>query len=71
VSNVALYDKITYTDFMTFLLSVLGFGLCIFFMAIGLIFSKKILKKGCSLGPDCTCKNEESTKLEDCENYIK
>ena len=41
--------------FITFLI----FSLCFLGMAIGLIFAKKALKKGCSIDPDsCACREE-------------
>ena len=44
---------------MSFLAAILILGLCILAMAVGLIFAKKVLKKGCSLNPDeCECRRE-------------
>ncbi|HBR14117.1 MAG TPA: hypothetical protein DD723_01050 [Candidatus Omnitrophica bacterium] len=36
-------------------------GVCFGLMAIGLIFARKVLQKGCSLDPSsCTCRKESS-----------
>ena len=44
---------------MNTLLAIAFLGILVFFMAIGLIFAKKILKRGCSLSPDdCACLKE-------------
>ena len=38
---------------------IVAFGACFAAMAIGIIFAKKILKKGCSLDPEeCICRKE-------------
>jgi len=55
---------------MDYLLSFLVVGLCLAGMSLGLIFAKKILKKGCSLGPDCSCK-KENTPPDQCPNPEK
>ena len=45
---------------MQHVITLLIFGLCFFGMAIGLIFAKKVLQKGCSVDPDsCACKEED------------
>ncbi len=49
---------------MNYLIPFLIFCLCFGGMALGLIFAKKILKKGCSSSPDdpdatCGCKNQK------------
>ena len=44
---------------MHYLITLLLFCLCFLGMAVGLIFAKKVLKKGCSLDPDsCECLKE-------------
>lgn len=44
---------------MNYLIALLIFGLCFLGMAVGLIFAKKALQKGCSTDPDsCTCRKE-------------
>ena len=44
---------------MTFLITALILGLCFTGMAIGLIVSKKELRKGCSDDPEgCACRNK-------------
>jgi len=52
---------------MTYILSILILILVFALMAVGLIFAKKVLKKGCSLGPDCSCKTKNISP-EDCDN---
>jgi len=45
---------------MQLIATFLIFGLCFFGMAVGLIFAKKILKKGCATDPDsCACREED------------
>jgi len=45
---------------MNTIVTILVFGLCLAGMAIGFIFSKKVLKRGCSTDPeDCACRKEE------------
>jgi hypothetical protein len=57
--GIAISGIFPYTTFMYYLTTFLIFGLCIFGMAIGLIFAKKALKKGCSIDPDaCECLKE-------------
>ena len=57
---------------MNYLLSLLVFMLAFLLLGIGLIVAKKTLKKGCSLGPDCTCKNTpEDSSSKDCEHRIE
>ncbi|MBN1869340.1 MAG: Na(+)-translocating NADH-quinone reductase subunit E [Candidatus Omnitrophica bacterium] len=52
---------------MNYLITFLIFGLCFLGMAIGLIFAKKTLKKGCSLDPDsCICQKENKDP-SDCD----
>jgi len=36
-------------------------------MAVGLLVAKKTLKRGCSLGADCTCKTNPAP-ASDCEH---
>ncbi len=56
---------------MTFLLAFIIFAASIFFMALGLFFYKKPLKKGCSLGIDCECKsNGKDPGKELCKDNI-
>lgn len=44
---------------MNFLIALTVFGVCFAGMAIGLIFAKKVLKKGCSTDPEsCKCARE-------------
>jgi len=53
---------------MDYLLAFLIFSACLFGMAIGLIFTKKALQKGCSIDPDsCTCR-KEGKDPKDCAN---
>jgi len=53
---------------MSFLMTFLVFGGCILAMAVGLIFAKKSLKKGCSTDPEsCACLNEGKDPSS-CEN---
>lgn len=53
---------------MNYLVAFLIFGICFLGMAVGLIFAKKILEKGCCSSPDdpdatCGCKsNDEKDK---------
>jgi len=58
---------------MSFAITLIIFGLCFSGMAIGLIFAKKVLKKGCSTDPDsCSCKNEQQTPpLDDSDNLLQ
>lgn len=50
---------------MNYLLPFIIFGACIILMAVGLIFSNKCLKKGCSMNPDdCACKKREQEESE-------
>ncbi|MDP2653564.1 MAG: hypothetical protein Q8Q08_05965 [Candidatus Omnitrophota bacterium] len=49
-------------------LSILVLIGCFGMMAIGLILARKTLKKGCSLGPDCHCKNDPPKSSDDCEH---
>lgn len=54
---------------MTFLITFIIFAACIFFMALGLFFFKRPLKKGCSLGIDCECKSQgKNPGTESCKD---
>jgi len=55
---------------MNYLASFFIFVLCFAGMAIGLLLTKKVLKKGCALGPDCACQKEPDPKAEkaDCKH---
>lgn len=54
---------------MTFLITFIIFAACIFFMALGLFFFKRPLKKGCSLGIDCECKSKgKNPGTESCKD---
>jgi len=57
---------------MNTLLAILVLAGCFALLAIGFILAKKTLKKGCSLGPDCACKNiPEKNPSEDCDHLKK
>lgn len=44
---------------MNYLLAFLVLVACFALMAVGVIFAKKVLKRGCSLNPqDCACRKE-------------
>ena len=44
---------------MQYLTTLVIFSLCFFGMAVGLIFARKTLQKGCSVDPySCTCRKE-------------
>lgn len=51
------------TTFIAVIILVVCFGL----MAVGLIFAKKVLKRGCTLGDDCTCKKNPESSPDNCE----
>ncbi|GEM_PF-2351309 len=51
--------KMFYTHTMNYAAAFIIIGLCFTAMAVGLIVTKRILKKGCSLDPDsCLCRRE-------------
>ncbi len=56
---------------MNYFLSVLTFLASFLLLGIGLIVAKKTLKRGCSLGADCTCKNDPEASSKECEHRIK
>ena len=55
---------------MTYLLAFLLFTILFALMAVGYIFGKKVLQKGCALGSDCTCKAQNKDP-ENCEHETK
>lgn len=55
---------------MTYLMAIIVFGGCLALLGIGYILAKKVLTKGCALGPDCTCKTQNKSP-DDCENLNK
>jgi hypothetical protein len=51
--------QLFYTAVMSYLITLLIFTLCFLAMAVGIIFAKKTLQKGCSVDPDsCACRKE-------------
>ena len=56
---------------MTYLLSILILTGCFLLLGIGFLVARKTLQRGCSLGPECTCKNNPAASSEDCEHRIK
>lgn len=47
-------------------------SLCFSLMAIGLIFSRKVLRRGCSINPDeCACLKEGKSQEECAEDTAK
>lgn len=53
---------------MSSIISIIILVICFAGMAIGLL-RKKDLKRGCSLGDDCACKNEPlKDPSKDCEH---
>lgn len=57
---------------MTYFITIVVLLALFILMALGLILAKKTLKRGCSLGDDCTCKNDpKKSPPEDCEHKIK
>lgn len=50
---------------MEFFTTLIVLSLCFSLMAIGLIFSRKVLRRGCSVNPDeCTCAKEGKSPQE-------
>ncbi|MBI5150371.1 MAG: hypothetical protein HZA28_06340 [Candidatus Omnitrophica bacterium] len=50
---------------MTFLLTLLVLALCLSLMAVGLLLTKKALRRGCSINPDeCACLKEGKSPQE-------
>jgi hypothetical protein len=54
---------------MSYVLAFIIFGLCFIAMAVGLLFAKKVLRKGCSADPSnpdatCACKAKEQSPLD-------
>ena len=65
---IAFLPSLGHTTFMSYLLTLLIFSLCVLGMAIGLIVAKKTLQKGCSVDPDsCECRKEDKDPSE-CDN---
>jgi hypothetical protein len=58
----------TYTKIMKFLAAFLIIAASFAAMALGLIVAGRTLKKGCSLGSDCLCKNDPEKSPKDCEH---
>ena len=57
---------------MTYIITIIVLLASFILMAAGLLLAKKTLKRGCSLGDDCTCKNDPQKSVsEDCEHKIK
>jgi len=59
---------------MNYILPILIFIACFTLMAIGLLISKKILKKGCSMTPEeCLCEKEgiPITTQDECPHTTK
>lgn len=52
---------------MTYVMAIIVFMALFALMAVGYIFGKKVLQKGCALGPDCTCRAQNKDP-EDCEH---
>ena len=54
-----------YTAAMEFFTTLIVLSLCFSLMAIGLIFSRKVLRRGCSINPDeCACLKEGKSQKE-------
>lgn len=52
----------------TFIFSLVAFCVIMFLLAIGLIVSGKVLKKGCNINPDEECPICHKTADEQCLN---
>jgi len=52
---------------MEFFTTLIVLSLCFGLMAVGLIFSRKVLRRGCSVNPDdCACLKEGKSP-EECD----
>jgi len=52
---------------MEFFTTLIVLSLCFSLMAIGLVFSRKVLRRGCSTDPDaCACRKEGKSP-EECD----
>jgi len=56
-------------------MTLILFGLFFFLMAVGIIFAKKTLKKGCSADPTdpnaaCACEDEEKSPIDNSDGLL-
>lgn len=59
--------SLAYTAAMKLLTTLIVLSLCFGLMAIGLLFSRKVLRRGCSIDPDeCACLKEGKSP-EECD----
>ncbi len=69
--KIANSTALVYTKSMTYVIAILVLAVCFGLLCAGLLFARRALRKGCSLGPDCHCKTESTrpTPDEECEHH--